>query len=144
MKQSYTAEDLQGRLIPVEDLSGMQAKDAKAALQNQGLEAVFRGDGETVTDQIPSPGQSLPGGSQVIVYLGEKNVQQPVKVPDFSGMTRQQASDAAGLLGLYILPKGNLELTPTVKAVAQSVPAGAELQTGATVTITFSDTKTIP
>ena len=141
IKHNYTQDDLQSRLIPVEDLSGMSAKEAKAALQQQGLEAVFQGNGETVTDQLPGPGQSLPGGSQVMVYLGENAGAQTVKMPDFSGMTRQQASDAAGLLGLYILPKGNTEVAAHIKAVTQSVPAGTQVQTGTTVTVTFSDTK---
>ena len=144
VKHNYTEDDLQSRLLPVADLTGMTGKEAKAALAEQGLEAVLKGEGETVTDQLPGPGQSLPGGSQVMVYLGEDAAQQSVKVPDFSGMTRQQAFDAAGLLGLYILPRGNLETANHIKAVAQDVPAGTQVQTGATVTVTFSDTKTNP
>ena len=142
VKHNYTEDDLQSRLIPVGDLTGMSAKEAKAALQKQGLEAVFKGSADAVTDQLPGPGQSLPGGSQVMVYLGENAGAQTVKMPDFSGMTRQQASDAAGLLGLYILPKGNTEVAAHIKAVAQSVPAGTQVQTGTTVSVTFTDIKT--
>ena len=144
VKRNYTEADLQSRLIPVEDLSGLTRKEADAALRKQGLEAVFKGTGETVTDQLPAPGQNLPGGSQVIVYLGQPAAAETVKVPDFSGMTRQQAADAAGLLGLYILPKGNTQAAPNIKAVGQSLPAGTQVQTGTTITVTFSDTKTIP
>ena len=144
VKHNYTDADLEGRLIPVADLTGMTGKEAEKALKAQGLEAVLRGDGDAVTDQLPGPGQSLPGGSQVMVYLGQEAALQTVTVPDFSGMTRQQASDAAGLLGLYILPKGNLEIAAYVKGVDQSVAAGTQVPKGSTVTVTFSDTKTIP
>ena len=142
VKHNYTEADPQSRLLPVADLTGMTGKEAKVALAQQGLEAVFKGEGEMVTGQLPGPGQSLPGGSQVMVYLGEEATRQYVKVPDFSGMTRQQAFDAAGLLGLYILPKGNLSVENHIKAVAQDVPAGTQVQTGATITVTFSDIKT--
>ena len=142
VKHNYQEEDLQSRLIPVEDLTGMTAKQAKAALQKQGLEAVLDGSGDTVTDQLPAPGQSLPGGSQVMVYMGSREEIKTVQVPDFTGMTRQQASDAAGLLGLYILPKGNTNAAPEVKAVSQSIPAGTQVSQGTTVTVTFTDMKT--
>ena len=141
VKHNYTQEDLQSRLIPVADISGMTGKEAKAALAQQGLDAVLKGTGQTVTDQLPKPGHSLPGGSQVIVYLGEDAGEQTVKVPDFTGMTRQQASDAAGLLGLYILPTGNKEAASHIQAVAQSVSAGADVPAGTTIMITFTDMK---
>ena len=141
VKHNYTQEDLQSRLIPVADISGMTGKEAKAALAQQGLDAVLKGTGQTVTDQLPKPGHSLPGGSQVIVYLGEDAGEQTVKVPDFTGMTRQQASDAAGLLGLYILPAGNKEAASHIQAVAQSVSAGADVPAGTTIMITFTDMK---
>ena len=144
VKHNYSQEDLQSRLIPVADLSGMTGKEASGALRQQGLEAVLQGDGDTVTAQLPAAGQSLPGGSQVLVYMGLQPAEQMVRVPDLSGMTRQQASDAAGLLGLYILPKGNTEASPYVTAVAQSPVAGEQVQTGTTVTVTFTDTKTTP
>ena len=142
VKHNYKEEDLQSRLIPVADLTGMTGKEAKTALQEQGFEAVLLGDGETVTDQLPAAGQSLPGCSQVLVYMGQQAAEQTVAVPDFSGMNRQQASDAAGLLGLYILPKGNTEISANVQAVAQSIPAGTMVQTGTTVAVTFTDRKT--
>jgi stage V sporulation protein D (sporulation-specific penicillin-binding protein) len=144
VKHNYKEEDLQGRLIPVADLVGLTAKEAKAALEKQGLEAVLKGTGDTVTDQLPATGQSLPGGSQVVIYLGTHSREEMVEVPDFTGMTRQQAFDAAGLLGLYILPKGNTNISPEVKAVSQSVTGGSLAPKGTTVAVTFADTRITP
>ena len=144
VKHNYKEEDLQGRMIPVEDLTDMTPKEAKKALAAQGFEAVLRGSGDTVVGQLPSPGQALPGGSQVILYLDEHPEEEQVAVPDFAGMTRQQATDAAGLVGLYILPAGNQETTTSVIAVGQSVSPGTNISVGSTVTVTFADTKTTP
>ena len=77
-----------------------------------------------------------------MVYFGSVKTPQPVTVPDFRGMTRQQAFDAAGLLGLYILVTGNDGICPTVVVTTQSVMPGTLLEPGSTVTLQFTDTKT--
>ena len=115
-------------------------KEAEDILKAAGISAVFSGAGETVTGQIPAAGQTVPGGSQVLVYLGEAAEAETVAVPDFAGMQRQQASDAAGTLGLYILVTGNSEVSPFVTVTAQSVPAGTMVPKGTTITLTFADT----
>ena len=140
VQRSYAAEDLAGQEIVVEDLTGLTAKEAEEKLKASGLSAVFSGTGETVTGQIPAAGQTVPGGSQVLVYLGEEAEGEMVEVPDFTGMQRQQASDAAGALGLYILVTGNSEIAPFVTVTAQGVPAGTTVPKGTTITLAFADT----
>ena len=122
------------------DLNPGKEKEAEEKLKASGLSAVFSGTGETVTGQIPAAGQTVPGGSQVLVYLGEEAEGEMVEVPDFTGMQRQQASDAAGALGLYILVTGNSEISPFVTVTAQSVPAGTAVPKGTTITLAFADT----
>ena len=55
-------------------------------------------------------------------------------------MNRQQASDAAGKLGLYILVTGNDGISSTVTVAAQSLPKDTLVPTGTTLTLTFADT----
>ena len=123
------------------ELSGMTAGEAEKLLKEQSLTAKTVGTGETVTGQIPAAGQTVSGGSEVLLYMGEAVPQRQVTVPDFSGMTRQQASDAAGLLGLYILVSGNDEISPNVVVTAQAIPAGTAVDVGTTVKLEFTDTK---
>ena len=98
------------------------------------------GDGETVTGQIPAAGQILPGGSEVILYLGQSQPEETVEVPDFAGMNRQQATDVAGKLGLYILVTGNSDVSAQVVVTQQSIPAGQEVPVGTTIKLEFTDT----
>jgi stage V sporulation protein D (sporulation-specific penicillin-binding protein) len=105
-----------------------------------GLTAEFIGSGETVTGQLPAAGQSLPGGSRTLVYLGGESAEETVTVPDFAGMNRQQASDEAGKLGLYILVTGNTDISPSVTVTAQSEPWGTPVPRGTTITLEFADT----
>ncbi len=124
----------------VEDLTGLSQAEAAAQLKEQGLTAQFIGSGDTVTGQIPAAGQIVPGGSQLLVYMGQQAQTRMVSVPDFTGMNRQQASDAAGKLGLYILVTGNSAVSASVTVTSQSVPAGTEIAVGTTITLEFTDT----
>ena len=62
-----------------------------------------------------------------------------VEIPDFKNMNRQQASDAAGKLGLYILAEGNTDLSPQIVVTAQSVAPRTKVPIGTTITLTFTD-----
>jgi stage V sporulation protein D (sporulation-specific penicillin-binding protein) len=142
VKHNYTEEDAAGKTVVLEDMTGLTPDEAKKLLKEQGLTCVLRGTAETVTAQLPGAGQSIPGDSQVILYLGEEPEEEIVAVPDFAGMTRQQASDAAGALGLYILVTGNKEISPNVTVTSQSVPKNTNVAAGTTIELLFTDTKT--
>ncbi len=139
VQQSFDDDDPAGQSVTLADMTGMTRAQAQAALKAQGLTAQLLGDGETVTAQLPPSGQSVPGGSQVLLYLGQEPEVRTVAVPDFSGMNRQQASDAAGALGLYILVTGNTDTAPEVKVTAQSVPKDTQVPVGTTIQLQFAD-----
>jgi stage V sporulation protein D (sporulation-specific penicillin-binding protein) len=141
VEQHFAEDDIAGKSVVVEDLTGRTAKDSEKLLKDLGLGCRTVGTGETVTGQIPAAGKSVPGGSEVLLYLGEDAPEELVKVPDFSGMNRQQASDAAGTLGLYILVSGNNSVELNVSVVAQSITAGTEVPVGTTIKLKFIDTK---
>ena len=141
VEQHYADGDPAGKTVIMEDLSGLTDKESNNILKGQGLTALKQGSGDTVTGQIPAPGQSVPGGSQVILYFGEAAPENTVTVPDFAGMNRQQATDAAGKLGLYIQPCGNLTVSPQVKATIQDIPPGTQVALGTTIKLTFTDTQ---
>ncbi len=138
--RSYGPEDLAGQEIIVEDYSGLTEAEAARKLKESTLLPVFLGTGETVTGQIPAPGQRIPGGSEVLLYLGEEPEQTTVTVPDFIGMHRQQAAEAAGKLGIYLLVTGNGEISHQVTVTAQSIPKETPVPVGTTITLEFTDT----
>ncbi len=142
VKQNFTEADIQGQKIIMPDLNGMTKKEAEKALKELNLTLEALGEAETVTGQIPAAGQVIPGGSEVLVYFGDSPDNRTAKVPDFTGMTRQQAADAAGKLGLYILVKGNNSLQPSVTATAQSIAKESLVPMGTTIEIEFTDTGT--
>jgi len=141
VEQTFTENDASGQIVIVDDLMGMTAKDAEKLLKEKKLTVRAVGAGETVTAQIPAPGQKISGNSQVLIYLGEEPPQDTVTVPNFIGMNRQQAADAAAQLGLYILVAGNTELSPKVTVTAQSIAPGDAVSIGTTIRLEFADTK---
>ena len=141
VEQVFGEDDLAGRTVVLEDMTGMTRKETEKYLKENGLSAKFEGTEETVTAQIPAAGQSVPGGSQVLLYFGEEPQQRQVSVPDFTGMNRQQASDAALALGLYILVSGNSGIEPNIIVTAQSVPKDTTVSMGTTIRLEFADTK---
>ncbi len=142
VERSYKEEDANRRLFVMEDLTGLTAKEAQSKLKEQFLTAKLVGTGETVTAQIPAAGTQIAGNSEVLLYMGEPAPTDKVTVPDFAGMNRQQAADAAAELGLYILVTGNQEILPSVKVTGQSLSAGTEVDRGTTIALQFTDTNT--
>ena len=140
VERSYADTDPAGVELVMEDLTGLTVDEAGSKLKELGLTGSFSGTGETVVGQIPAPGQTIPGGSQVLVYLQEQPEEVQVAVPDFTGMNRQQASDAAGKLGLYILVAGNSEISPQVTVTAQNIPKDTQVAMGTTITLEFTNT----
>ena len=129
------SRETEPELTQVPELTGMTAGEAAAALTEAGLTAVVQGDGASVTAQLPEPGTRLEKGSQVLVYL-ESPVPKGVIVPDFTGMTLEEAAQAARDAGVILKITGNPE---GVRVQLQDVPAGTEAEPGTTITITLTD-----
>ena len=140
VEKRFSPEDPAGAETEVEDVCGLTAEDAARKLKASGLTARNLGFGETVTGQIPAPGERIPAGSQVLLYLGEEPEERMVSVPDFTGMHRQQAAEAAGEHGMYLLITGNGENSPKVTVTAQSIPKDTQVPPGTTITLEFTDT----
>ena len=141
VERKYSQEDAASREIVIEDLTGMTGKEVEKHLMEKGLTAQFLGNGDAVTGQIPSAGKTVPGSSQILVYMGEHLPENTVTVPDLTGMNRAQATDAAGKLGLYILHTGNTGDSAGVVVTSQNIPAGTEVAAGTTIQLEFTDTR---
>ena len=141
VSRNWTQEDAAGRELVLEDYTGMTLEEVAAALKKQGLSFQTVGEEKTVTAQVPLPGQTVPGDSEILLYFGLPSHTEQVAVPDFGQMNRQAASDAAAELGLYILVSGNTGTAPSVTVAEQSVPPGTMVSRGTTIELKFIDTK---
>ena len=55
----------------LDDLTGLTVGEAERILKAKNLTALYCGEGETVVSQIPRPGESVPDGSKILLYLGQ-------------------------------------------------------------------------
>ena len=135
VERAYTASaDV---LVP--NLVGLDLASATASLEKSGLSLRTVGEGETVTGQIPAAGASIPGGSQVVLYLGEEVSTDQVTVPSVIGLTAQQAEEKLAAQGLYMRATGVSEFSGGVTAYEQSVAAGESVDRGTAIEVRFSD-----
>ena len=139
VERKFSEADAAAREIVLEDLTGKTRAETETLLKKQGLTAVFQGEAETVTGQIPAAGKTVPGGSQLLVYFGEPAPELMVQVPDFTGMNRAVATAAAGKLGLYLLHSGSNGDSAKTVVTLQTIPAGTEVPVGTTIELKFTD-----
>ena len=140
VEQRFSEDTAAGQIFAMENFIGLTKNEAESVLKQMGLTGSYLGTGEVITDQIPAAGQKIPGSSQVLLYLGGQTEETMVSVPDFLGMNRQQAADAAGRLGLYILVTGNREVSPDVTVTGQKEAKDTQVPVGTTITLEFADT----
>ncbi len=126
-------------ITQVPDLTGLTAGEAERTLEAAGLTGVSVGEGESVTGQLPAAGTAMEAGSQTILYLGEPVPADSVSVPDFTGLTPEQAADRAAELGLTLQFAGNPDLQSKRSVLTQDILADTAVEPGTTVTITLTD-----
>ena len=131
--------------VPI--LIGMSIEDATAASADAKLTLVSGGSLEVtaasglvglVAEQVPAPGQTVEADSEVTVRIG---VIKQVQVPDFSGMTIEQAQSAAAVFGLTVSAAAETVETPDPNlhgtVASQNPTAGTTVDDGSNVQLTF-------
>lgn len=140
-EKEYTSNDLAGANVTVPSLIGCTEDEAEEKLRSKDLDYRKAGTGETVTGQCPESGTSIPSGSQVILYMGEKEPTEKVKMPNLESMTIEEARAKLNALNLYMTAVGSSSYySGTTLAYKQSIPAGEMVKQGTVVEVSFRDT----
>ncbi len=138
IEKQYSGDELAGADTPMPYVVGRELTVAKGALQDQGFECRTVGTGSIVTHQVPSAGVSIPGGSNVILYLGDETPEAQVETPDLSGLSPTAAKIKLEQQGLFMRATGVVDYTDSsVVMAAQSVDAGTMVSPGTVVEVRF-------
>lgn len=138
VEKQYTAEEAATADVPVPGVTGLSAADANAALEKKKLSGRTVGSGDVVTAQVPAQGTSIPGGSTVILYLGEEPEETGI-VPDVVGEGYEAAKKELEAAGFFMRASGSSTYYGTAsKAQSQSVAAGETAALGTVVDVRFS------
>lgn len=121
---------------------GKSLDEAKKTLEENNLNFVVVGDDSTVTRQCPSGADTIPNGGTVYLYTDDSE-KQTVNVPNFNGLTVNEAKDLASSSNLNIQITGNSMSSGTVVAYRQSEETQAKVEKGTVVTVTFKNTQSV-
>lgn len=138
IERTYTDEELANLSVSIRDYRGYEIEDAKNSIINLGLDYVIVGEGDTVTNQIPSSGSSINKNSgKVYFYCGEASPESTVPVPDVKGRTGPSANKEIinSGLNINIIGATNHMADSATYVVEQSPAAGEVVPTGTVVTV---------
>ena len=124
--------------VTVPDLTGMDRKTAEQTLKKLGLSCLSLGEGDVVTNQLPAPGEILPGGSGMLVYFDAGLKTGTVTVPDFADLTPEEAELTAAEAGLCVRTTGNPDRTLPLRVLTQSIEPGTEVSPGTVIELQFT------
>jgi stage V sporulation protein D (sporulation-specific penicillin-binding protein) len=138
VEKQYTTEELSGTDTVVPSLAGYDLTTAQKSLSNKGFSYRTVGSGSTVTGQVPSGGVSIPGGSTVILYMGEEVPTDQVEVPDVTGMTPAKVKETLEAKGLFLRATGvSGDYNSSVYASTQAIDAGTSVARGTVIEVRF-------
>ena len=139
--KQYTPEELSGADTTVPKVTQHYLDYAESALKQNNLTYRVVGEGEVITGQIPAAGAVIPGGSEVVLYMGDEEVPtEQVEVPNVEGMSPENTKAALAEVGLYLRATGAVEYyVSTNKGTNQSIEAGTMVDIGTVVEVRFVD-----
>lgn len=142
IEPKYNDSEMKDLSKQTPNVVGKSLDEAKKTLEENNLNYVVVGDDSTVTRQCPSGADTIPNGGTVYLYTDDAE-KQTVIVPDFTGLTVNEARDLASSSNLNIQIAGNSMSSGTVVAYRQSEEKQAKVEKGTVVTVTFKNTQSV-
>lgn len=142
IEPKYNDSEMKDLSKQTPNVVGKSLDEAKKTLEENNLNFVVVGDDSTVTRQCPSGADTIPNGGTVYLYTDDSE-KQTVIVPNFSGLTVNEAKDLASSSNLNIQIAGNSMSSGTVVAYRQSEETQAKVEKGTVVTVTFKNTQSV-
>ena len=142
IEPKYNDSEMKDLSKQTPNVVGKSLDEAKKMLEENNLNYVVVGDDSTVTRQCPSGADTIPNGGTVYLYTDDSE-KQTVNVPNFSGLTVNEAKDLASSSNLNIQIAGNSMSSGTVVAYRQSEETQAKVEKGTVVTVTFKNTQSV-
>lgn len=140
VEKQYTADELSAADVTMRRVTGLELTVAMGRLQGQGLGFRTVGTGQKVVRQVPEAGVSVPGGSTVVLYLGDEAPPEQVEVPNVAGLTPTEAKTKLEELGLLMRASGAADYTgASVRAISQSIEGGTSVAPGTVINVQFAD-----
>lgn len=139
IQPEYTEEELETLDVTVPKLVGMTIEEATQTLDKLGLTERIIGDGERITDQLPSLNAAVAPGSRIILYAGGEKSTDMVTVPNLYEKSYLDAKKALEDAGLLIRSGGTLSTSSNSVVTTQSIASGEQVPMGTIIDVTLVD-----
>lgn len=140
----YDETEADRREVSTPRIIDMTKDEAAAAAESAGLTYRFLGEGDTVSDQVPSAGRKVPVDSQMIIYLGDRTkTTEPVTVPNLVGRAPEEVEAVLKNNNLYLRRTGvaSSKYNWQTTAIKQNPAAGTKVSVGTVIEVEFSNTE---
>lgn len=134
----YTPAEKERMEASIPDTAGKNTEHAVAQLQENGFAGKVLGGGDSVVEQYPAAGQTMPRGSTVLLYTEEGMELLATQVPATDGQSLTQVQANLQGAGLNLVAVGAVQSEDAV-AVGQNLKAGESAAMGTAVTVEFRD-----
>ncbi|MDR3767264.1 MAG: penicillin-binding transpeptidase domain-containing protein [Butyricicoccus sp.] len=141
VEQVYDDSEEDRREVEVPSLIGQTEDAATKSLTDAGFRCKIVGDGDKVTDQVPSGGVKIPIDSEVILYMGGEKPTEMIEVPNVLGEHPSTAKDRLENVHLYMRRTGikTSQTNSGTVAVQQNPAAGTSVPIGTVITVSFEN-----
>ncbi len=140
IQRKYTLEEQANLAVTLRNYIGLTVAEVTSDLNRRGISFKVEGDGEKVTYQVPSGGNSINiSTGKIIIYSGVAKPDEFIIVPDVIGRTAYQAKTDIINRGLNILLEGstNVSAGDGAIAISQEPAAGTSVEYGTVITVTM-------
>ena len=137
IERKYTEEELEKIDTTAPSVTGVSVDEAKKTAEDAGLTVKVKGDGDTVLDQIPAFGETIPQGGTIVLYTDEESQEETVTVPNLTGLSLSAANQAAVDSGIQIRVTGAALTSSNPVSQTQDIAEGTEVRPGTVVTVAF-------
>lgn len=134
----YTEKELANLSTTAPNVTDKELDTAKTLLNNAGLDYTVVGDGQTVLDQVPAAGATIPKEGTIVLYTDSESLSETTVVPNFIGMSLTQATYAAYAADINLIVSGLSVENGTAICSSQEWPEGTEMPLGSVVNVHFS------
>ena len=140
VEKKYTAEESAAVDVVMPNVKGISVADAENVLAKKTLKYRTIGEGATVANQIPALQAKGPGGSTVILYLGDSAPEESGTIPNVVGLSYEAARIALEEAGFFMRSGGvSVYYGNTTTADRQSMAAGESAPIGTVIDVHFTN-----
>ena len=141
VEKQYNQEESAAVDTKAPSLIGRTVRDAAEVCLNKHLNYRTVGEGDVVKRQVPGQYTVIPGGTTMVLYLGDEVPPKEGTIPNVVGLSYEAAKKQLDNAG-FLMKAGGVSkyYGNTTIATAQSIPAGEAAKTGTTVKVDFTNT----